>query len=235
MVEQLRLWQRTGLNPHGEVMLQEFVPGIEMGVSCWMGSSGFIGKPNENFEHKKLMSGDHGPNTGETGTIMSYIDSSKLFTDTLKKMESKLVKMGHLGDTSLNFIVSEEGTPMVLEWTMRFGFPALPIMLVEHEEDQAQWMLDALKGKDTLKVNTEVTAGVLVTIPPFPDTPKDYEKVQSIPVYGVTKKNYKYIQPCDVKIEEHVDDVDGRATYVGFFQYHHRSCDRAGKERKAGM
>jgi phosphoribosylamine-glycine ligase len=51
-----------GDQPKGDVMLQTFIKGIELGVSRFMGSKGFVGQYNESFEHKKLMSGNHGPN-----------------------------------------------------------------------------------------------------------------------------------------------------------------------------
>jgi phosphoribosylamine-glycine ligase len=51
--------------PKGEVMLQQFITGIEFGVSRFMGKDGFVGQWNESFEHKKLMPGDHGQNTGK--------------------------------------------------------------------------------------------------------------------------------------------------------------------------
>ena len=62
-------WMRRTPPPKGEVMLQTFIKGIEMGVSRFMGTKGWVGQWNESFEHKKLMPGNYGPNTGEMGTI----------------------------------------------------------------------------------------------------------------------------------------------------------------------
>ncbi len=71
MVARLQRWQKLGMNPKGPVMLQEFIEGVEFAASCWMGSKGFIAKPNENFEFKKLLSGNCGPNCGESGSILT--------------------------------------------------------------------------------------------------------------------------------------------------------------------
>src|SRR4029077_13608786 len=57
MIARLRRWQAQGMNPKGPVMLQAVIEGVEIGVSRWMGTQGFVGPYNENFEHKKLLSG----------------------------------------------------------------------------------------------------------------------------------------------------------------------------------
>ena len=62
MIARLQRWQKLKMNPKGPVMLQEFIPGIEFAVSGWMGTDGFLKYFNENFEFKKLLSGDCGPN-----------------------------------------------------------------------------------------------------------------------------------------------------------------------------
>ena len=108
-------WMRRTPPPKGEVMLQTFVKGIEMGVSRFMGSKGWVGQWNESFEHKKLMSGNHGPNTGEMGTVAYFTETSKLGKETLGKLEEELLKLGHLGDTALGFMIDEAGKPWPTE------------------------------------------------------------------------------------------------------------------------
>ena len=63
LVGRIQRWIKLGLNPKGQVMLQEKIDGFEMGVSCWFGPNGPLpDKWNINFEHKKLMPGNYGPN-----------------------------------------------------------------------------------------------------------------------------------------------------------------------------
>lgn len=45
-----------------DFVLQDFVPGVEMAVGGWFGPAGFSEWWCENWEHKKLMSGEIGPN-----------------------------------------------------------------------------------------------------------------------------------------------------------------------------
>lgn len=203
MVARLQRWQKLNMNPKGPVMLQEFIPGIEFAVSGWMGTGGFLAPLNENFEHKKLMSGNCGPNCGEAGTIMKYVVSSALAEAVLLPLEDSLRKLGHLGDVDVNCIVDEKGKAWPLEFTCRPGWPAFNIMLAEHKGDPAQWMLDACNGKDTLEVSPQVACGLVLTIPDYPYSNKPKPEREDIPVYGVTKKNSAHIAPQSIKIARH--------------------------------
>jgi phosphoribosylamine---glycine ligase len=207
MISRLRRWADLGMNPKGPVMLQEFIDGIEMGVSRWMGSKGWIGLPNENFEHKPLMPSNCGPNTGEMGTVMKYEKQSLFYENLLDSLGPDLLKIGHLGDIDITAIIDEKGNAWPLEFTCRPGWPAFNIMLSEHKGDPIQWMFDALNGEDTLQVSEEIAVGIVLAHPMFPyDTPVD--EGSNVPVYGVTKKNVKYIQPQGIKMAK-MPDMEG--------------------------
>jgi phosphoribosylamine--glycine ligase len=162
-------------------MLQEKVDGVEVGVSRWMGTQGFVGPYNENFEFKKLMSGNAGPNCGEAGTVMKYVEDSKLGQAVLAALEESLVKLGHLGDIDVNCIVDEKGRAWPLEFTMRLGWPAFNIQLATTSADPAQWMLDACEGRDTLKVRWSTACGVVLTQPAYPFHDKPPEELAVLP------------------------------------------------------
>lgn len=200
MVARLQLWKKMKMDPKGPVMLQEHIDGYEFAVSGWMGSDGFIGKPNENFEHKKLCSGNLGPNCGEMGTVCKYVDYSRIFDEVLGPLERPLMAMGHLGDVDVNCIVDKKGQPWPLEFTCRMGWPYFDLMLSAHKGDPVQWMYDACEGKDTLDVSPQVTCGIVLAIPDFPYFKDPPDKGEGLPIYGINEKNVKYIQPSSVKI-----------------------------------
>jgi len=208
MISRLRRWQELGMNPKGEVMLQEFIPGIELGVSRWMGKNGWCSPPNINWEHKKLMPGNYGPNTGEMATLMSYVLNDKLSTDLLDPIEKDLLKLGHLGDCDINCIIDEKGKAWPLEFTNRPGWPAFNLMMSQHKGDPVQWMLDACNGKDTLQVSYEAGCCIVIATPKFPYSDSDRAVTSGNPIYGVTDKNRKYLQPQSVKIEK-MPDMEG--------------------------
>jgi phosphoribosylamine---glycine ligase len=199
LIARLQRWKKLGMNPKGPVMLQAVVEGVEIGVSRWMGSQGWVGPYNENFEHKKLLSGNCGPNCGEAGTVMKYVEASKLGEAVLAPLEESLVKMGHLGDIDVNCIVDEEGKAWPLEFTCRLGWPAFNIQLATHSGDPCQWMLDACNGKDTMKAVMKIACGVVIAQPDYPYSEKTQAEVTDIPIYGVSKDNEPYLYPQAVK------------------------------------
>jgi phosphoribosylamine--glycine ligase len=200
MIARLQRWQKLDMNTKGQVILQEFVPGVEFAVSRWMGVDGFLAPINENFEHKKLLSGDCGPNCGEAGTIAKYVSTSLLSESVMDPLEQALLKMGHLGAIDVNCIVDGDGKAWPLEFTSRPGWPIFNIMLALHKGDPAQWMLDACNGKDTLEVSPQVGCGVVVGIPDYPYSNKSRVEKTGIPIYGVTDKNRQYLAPQSVKM-----------------------------------
>ena len=200
MIARLQRWQKLGMNPKGPVMLQQFIEGQEFAVSQWMGSEGFIGKPNENFEHKKLLSGNCGPNCGEAGTVLKYVEKSKLAAEVLHPLEDELVKLGHLGDVDVNCIIDEKGKAWPLEFTCRLGWPAANILWASHKGDPVEWMLEACEGRDALEVSPQVACGIVIAQPDYPYSKKTKAEVDGIPIYGVTKQNEKHLAPQAVKV-----------------------------------
>jgi phosphoribosylamine---glycine ligase len=208
MVARLQRWKRLGMAPKGPVMLQKVIDGVEFAVSRWMGSDGFIGPYNENFEFKKLLAGNCGPNCGESGTVMKYVDSSELGEQVLAPLEDELVKLGHLGDIDVNCIVDPKGKAWPLEFTCRLGWPAFNIMLATHKGDPVQWMYDACEGKDSLETSPQVACGVVISQPDYPHSKFTKAEVSDIPVYGVTSENKKHIHPQSIKIAS-MPDMQG--------------------------
>lgn len=200
MIARLQRWKRLGLNPKGAVMLQTFIPGIELGVSRWMGSEGFIGEYNENFEHKKLLSGNCGPNCGEAGTVQKYVKKSALGEQVLAPLEEALARLGHLGDVDVNCIVDEKGKPWPLEFTMRWGWPAFNIMLATHKGDPAEWMRNACEGEDTLEVDYSIACGIVLAQPDYPYSKATKAETLDIPITGPSSGNRKFVHPQSVKM-----------------------------------
>ena len=208
MIARLQRWQDLKMNPKGPVMLQEFVAGIEVGVSRWMGTQGFIGPYNENFEFKKLLSGNCGPNCGEAGTVMKYCEASRIGEEVLAPLEEALVDLKHLGDVDVNCIIDEEGKPWPLEFTTRLGWPAFNLQLASHKGDPVQWMYDACEGKDTLQTHTSIVCGIVVAQPDYPYSNATKAELVDIPIYGVTSQNQAYLYPQSVKMTR-LPDMDG--------------------------
>jgi phosphoribosylamine--glycine ligase len=172
----------------------------ELGVSGWFGPEGFLEEKWQIcFEHKKLMGGNFGPNTGEMGTICQYVDSDKMADEMLKPMEAELLKAGHRGDFAVGAGIDSKGRAWPFEFTCRLGWPAFFIQCASHKGDPAQWMADLLEGEDTLKVSRDVAIGVVLAQPHFPYGTADAAALEGNPIAGLDEV-WDQIHPVDMMI-----------------------------------
>ena len=185
----LDYWQRTHKGTP-DFVLQEFIPGCEFAVGGFFGPRGWVGPWLENFEHKKLMSGDSGPNTGEMGTVMRYVGDSRLADEMLRPLEGALHRAGYTGYIDVAVIIDERGRPWPLEFTCRFGYPLWAIQQILHP-DKAEWMHALVKGEDRFKPYYDVAVGVVVALPDFPYHGRPTEESMGFPIFGVEKHEGK--------------------------------------------
>jgi phosphoribosylamine---glycine ligase len=197
MIFMLERWKSKGKLKQ-PFLLQEFVPGIEVAVGTWVGKNGFTDHICENFEFKKLMSGNYGVNTGEMGTVLKYVKESTLFDETLAKVEDFLVYHNYTGYVDLAFIVDSKGSPRPLEWTTRPGWPLFNIQAALHKGDPVDWMLNLFDGFDTLKTSNKTAVGVLAAIPDFPFTKSTGRDPSGYPIYGLEKLKSDDYHLCEV-------------------------------------
>lgn len=202
LVYMLTRWKK--LSKHkSPFMLQEFVPGVEMAVGGWFGPGGFNEGWCENFEFKKLMNDDMGVATGEQGTVLRYVRSSKLARKVLAPLEGSLEKLNYVGYIDVNCIIDDKGTPWPLEFTMRPGWPTFNIQQAVHRGDPAQWLMDLSRGVDSHQVILDqVAAGVVMSIPDYPYSHLTRKEVVGVPIYGIKPSMWQHIHPCEMMLSE---------------------------------
>ena len=193
---------RSDARKHGFI-LQEKIKGCEMAVGGWFGPHGWNKFFYENFEYKKLMAGDLGPNTGEMGTLSMYVRDSKLAEIALKPMTKLLKKLEYVGFCDISGMIDEKGDFWPFEFTMRPGWPTFYNQTATHEGDPAQWMLDLLNGADTLQVKENVCCvSVVIAVPDFPYSKATKKLVTGIPIYNATDRDHVHL--CEVMLEDDV-------------------------------
>lgn len=183
-------------------ILQEKKVGCEMGVGGFFGPHGWSSAWEENFEFKKLMPGDVGPNTGEQGTVMRYVKASKLADVWLKPLTKKLREIGYVGCVDVNGMIDEKGDAWPFEFTMRDGWPAKHNQVSLHDGNPAQFMLDLVNGVDSLNVKDgEVSVSVVVSIPPYPYSDYADKETEGLPIYNV---DLKHVHLCEAMLDQEV-------------------------------
>lgn len=212
MIVMLDRWKHEAPQNQGFI-LQPFKKGTEFAVGGWFGPKGWAKQFCENFEFKKLLPGDHGPNTGEQGTALRYTEKSKAADKLLTPLTSYLHSINYVGYFDMAAIIDEDGVPWPLEATSRPGWPCRIIQDALHAGDPAQWMLDMLHGEDTLEVLDEIAIGVVVTIGDYPFTQYTGRDFSDYPVYNTEELVTEDIHLCEVKMGTAPNERDGKIVY----------------------
>lgn len=200
MVDRLERLRKAGkVFPNGFI-IQDRIEGVETAVGAWIGPGGFAEGWEENFEEKRLFAGALGPNCGEAGTVMRLVRSSKLAKKVLAPFEDRLVTMGYVGNVDVNTIIDQDGNPWPLEWTMRFGYPAINIELALHHGDPIEFLAGVAAGRPPRsRTMNEIAVGVVLALPPYPFGHEKTEEVIDIPIWGVTDGIKDALHFCEVE------------------------------------
>jgi phosphoribosylamine--glycine ligase len=212
MAEWLDNHVRKGMVLKGPCILQEKVDFVsEVGVAGWMGPDGFVPDKWEiSFEHKKLCSGNYGPNTGEQGTVCQYVSDDPL-ADILRSFEDDLRGRGHLGDVNINGGVDDKGEFWPFEWTCRLGWPDFFIRTSMHKGDLAEQFRSMLNGRDTMKVSRETFTGVVCSQRPYPYGDGSDDEVLGKPIYGL-EDVWDNVHPCQMMMGKGYQMTGGAIT-----------------------
>jgi phosphoribosylamine---glycine ligase len=178
--------------------LQKRVTGVEVAIGAFFNGYKFLEPINVNFEHKRLFPGNIGPSTGEMGTSMFWSAPNKLFTQTLKKMESILARERYTGYVDLNCIVNANGI-YPLEFTARFGYPTTFIQQEGMTTPIGELFYGMASGTiEKFKTKSGFQVGVRIAVPPYPfDDDRTFEEISKEAVI-VFKKG----APEEVHIED---------------------------------
>jgi phosphoribosylamine--glycine ligase len=183
----LQSWKREGKKFPDGLLIQDRIEGVEFAVGAWVGPNGFCPGWEENFEEKKLFAGHLGPNCGEAGTVMRLVDKSKLASKVLAPCEDLLVRLGYVGNVDVNCIVDSDGNPWPLEWTVRFGYPAIDIEMALHDGDPIEYLAGVAEGKPPkTRILDQIAVGVVMALPPYPFGHEKTDEVVEVPIWEVT-------------------------------------------------
>jgi phosphoribosylamine--glycine ligase len=206
----LAKWKKEGKSY--PFILQEKLQLVgEVGVSGWFGAHGWCGVWEEDFEHKKLMPGGIGPNTGEMGNVCKYVDDSKLARDFLLPLTDTLHALNFVGNFAMGLLVRPNGQLHPSECTARLGWPITFMQTHLHKQPMVEFFADLVAGKDSLRVRRDHTCGHVLGIKPFPyEAFADDDVCDGYPLFDVAQDNFDHIHLAQVKAGE----VDGKECFV---------------------
>lgn len=146
------LFEQRALGGAGDrAILEQHQPGWELSYLILTNGEEFEALPLAQ-DHKRLMDGNDGPNTGGMGTVAPLKINGELDKQIREKVlapsVATLKSMGLLyrGVLFVGLMITKEG-PTVLEFNVRFGDPETQVILPLLDGDWGQVMLAVAKGE----------------------------------------------------------------------------------------
>lgn len=182
------LFDQKILGDAGEVaVLEEFSPGWELSYLVLTNGKEFEALPVAQ-DHKRLLDGDQGPNTGGMGTVAPVVIDqhlreqihSQIVEPTLQLLQSK----GYIyrGVIFFGVMVTDKG-PSLLEYNCRFGDPETQVILPLVETDWGNIFKNLSLGKMIpLQKRNLSAACVVLAAPGYPFHPEKNLKISGDPM-----------------------------------------------------
>jgi phosphoribosylamine--glycine ligase len=158
-------------------LLEQFMPGWELSYLILTNGRSSQTLPLAQ-DHKRLLDGDQGPNTGGMGTVAPLDISAEL----RQQIETKIVEptVRELGQKNylyrgvlfIGLMITSEG-PQVLEFNCRFGDPETQVILPLIDGDLGLILRDLSEGKlSPVKQKNLFSSCVVMAAPGYPMNPE---------------------------------------------------------------
>lgn len=164
------------------VVVEEFLEGEEASFIVMVDGKNILPLATSQ-DHKARDNGDKGPNTGGMGAYSpAPVVTETVYKRIMKEVIEPTVRgMAEEGRPYTGFLyagvmITDDGTPKVLEYNCRFGDPETQPILMRLKSDLVDLCLSALEGRlEQAKVewDTRTSLGVVMAAGGYPD---DYEK-----------------------------------------------------------
>ena len=170
------------------IVIEEFLTGEE--VSFIVVTDGIQILPFvTTMDHKALLEGDKGPNTGGMGAISpSPFINKDLFSEVMKEIVfstiARMLEEGrkYKGVLYVGLMLTEEG-PKVLEYNCRFGDPETQPQMLRLESDIVDIFLAALEGRlveNHIQWSRKASGCVVLASGGYPEKYKKEEKISGL-------------------------------------------------------
>ena len=175
------------------VVIEEFLDGEE--ASFMVIAQGLVALPlATSQDHKRLLDGDHGPNTGGMGAyspapvVTPEIHARvmrEVIQPTLKGMQADGIP--YTGFLYAGLMISPDGSLKVLEFNCRMGDPETQPILMRLKSDLVEALMaatdsnHALLGQMDLEWDRRFALGVVLAAAHYPAAPRKGDAIQGLP------------------------------------------------------
>ncbi|WP_086321729.1 phosphoribosylamine--glycine ligase [Campylobacter devanensis] len=171
------------------VVVEEFLDGFELSFFAICDGNNFVSLPVAQ-DHKRLLSGDEGPNTGGMG---AYAPSPLANEELIKRVEKEVVEPTLKGMQAENApfcgvlfvgLMVVNDVPYVLEFNVRFGDPECEVLMPLIRGELGEILHGAALGKlSKFELENEIAVGVVLASKDYPykGSPAAKISVENIP------------------------------------------------------
>jgi phosphoribosylamine--glycine ligase len=187
------LVERTMGAAGNRVVIEEFLEGEEASFIVLADGEHVLPLATSQ-DHKRLLDGDRGPNTGGMGAYSpAPVVTPELHARVVREIiQPVLAGMAQEGQRYTGFLyaglmIDGTGNPRVLEFNCRLGDPETQPIMLRLRSDLFELIESAMEGKlDRVEAEWDRRAalGVVLAAPGYPDAPKKGDVVTGLPAAG---------------------------------------------------
>ena len=172
------------------VVIEEFLPGEEASfiVLC---DGTHVAALASSQDHKRLLDGDQGPNTGGMGAyspapVVTPEVHARVMREIIDPTIAGLAAEGirYTGFLYAGLMIGADGQPRVLEFNCRLGDPETQPILMRMKSDLAEVLDAAIDGRlDQIEIawDRRAALGVVVAAQDYPDRPRRGDAIEALP------------------------------------------------------
>jgi phosphoribosylamine--glycine ligase len=175
------------------VVIEEFLEGEEASFIVMVDGKHVLPLASSQ-DHKRLLDGDHGPNTGGMGAyspapVLTPTIHARVMREVIQPVVAGMEKQGtpYTGYLYAGLMIRPDGDTKVLEFNCRMGDPETQPIMMRLKSDLFTLIEHAVNG--TLK-NIEVSwdrrvaLGVVMAAAGYPDNPRKGDEITGLPRAG---------------------------------------------------
>jgi phosphoribosylamine--glycine ligase len=172
------------------VVIEEFLAGEEASFIVMVDGKHVLPLASSQ-DHKRLLDGDQGPNTGGMGAyspapiVTPQLHARvmrEIILPTVRGMEKEGIR--YTGFLYAGLMIDAQGNPKTLEFNCRMGDPETQPIMARLKGDYSKVVEQAIAGTlDTVELEWDrrTALGVVLAAHNYPDTPRKGDRINDIP------------------------------------------------------
>lgn len=187
-IDDMLLGNKMG-NAGARVVIEDFLQGEEASFIVMVDGNHVLPMATSQ-DHKRLLDGDKGPNTGGMGAyspapVVTPAVYERAMNEIILPTVAGMKAEGYefTGFLYAGLMIDQSGSPYTIEFNCRFGDPETQPIMSRLNSDLADLVEAAIDGKldsVTAEWNPQTAVGVVLAAQNYPETPKKGDVISSL-------------------------------------------------------